>query len=78
MIKTSRKRQKLTQKSLAKKTGLSQGYISKLENKSTVFHSPTITQIISISSALNIDVYKLAKWFIDKELEENKIEQPQH
>lgn len=74
MIKTARKRQNLTQKILAKKTGLSQGYISKLENKNKVFHSPTITQIISISSALDINVYILAEWFIDKELEENKID----
>lgn len=72
MIKTSRKRQKLTQSKLSKKTGLSQGYISKLENTNKVFHSPTITQIIIIATALNIDVYMLSKWFIDKELGEDK------
>ena len=74
MIKTSRKRQKITQSDLARKTGLSQGYISKLENPNKVFHSPTVTQIISLSSALNVDVYILSKWFIDKELGENKNE----
>ena len=57
-----------------RKTGLSQGYISKLENQNKVFHSPTITQIIQISSALKVDVYILSKWFIDKELGENKNE----
>ena len=74
MIKTSRKRQNLTQRDLARKTGLSQGYISKLENLNKVFHSPTITQIIQISSALKVDVYILSKWFIDKELGESKNE----
>ena len=74
MIKTSRKRQNFTQRDLARKTGLSQGYISKLENQNKVFHSPTITQIIQISSALKVDVYILSKWFIDKELGENKNE----
>lgn len=74
MIKTSRKRQKITQSYLSRKTGLSQGYISKLENQNKVFHSPTITQIIQISSALKVDVYILSKWFIDKELGENKNE----
>ena len=52
MIKTSRKRQKITQSDLARKTGLSQGYISKLENPNKVFHSPTITQIIQIQRQL--------------------------
>ena len=74
MIKTSRKRQNFTQRDLARKTGLSQGYISKLENINKVFHSPTITQIISIASALKIDIYKLSKWFIDKELRGSKNE----
>lgn len=74
MIKTSRKRQNFTQNDLARKTGLSQGYISKLENPNKVFHSPTITQIILLSSALNVDVYILSKWFIDKELGECKNE----
>ncbi|RDY22845.1 XRE family transcriptional regulator [Romboutsia maritimum] len=68
MIKTSRKRHNLTQKELAKMAGLSQGYLSKLENSRTVFHSPTITQVILLSDALKVDVYELAKWFIDKEI----------
>ncbi len=72
MIKTSRKRQNITQSSLATRTGLSQGYISKLENTSKVFHSPTVTQIILLASALSLDVYILSKWFIDKELGEIK------
>ena len=74
MIKAARKRQNMTQNNLSKKTGLSQGYISKLENTSKVIHSPTITQIIILASALNVDVYILSKWFIDKELGERKNE----
>lgn len=68
MIKTTRKRQNITQKQLAERVGLSQSYLSKLENSRKVFHSPTITQIIKLSNALKINVYMLAKWFIDKEL----------
>ena len=37
MIKTSRKRQKITQSYLSRKTGLSQGYISKLENQNNLY-----------------------------------------
>lgn len=67
MIKNARLSKGLTQSQLSKITGISQSYISKLE-KPYFIHSPTITQILSISKALDIDPVKLARYFIVKEL----------
>lgn len=67
MIKTSRKRQKITQKELAKRCNLSQSFLSQLENRN-LRKNVTIKQIIKISSQLNINAYELAVWFIAKEL----------
>lgn len=67
MIKRARLLKGLTQHQLSEITGISQSYISKLE-KPYFVHSPTITQIISISKALDIDLVNLARYFIIKEL----------
>lgn len=67
MLKCYRKKNNLTQRQIARKTGLSQSYISKLE-KQEVLHSPTVKQVISLADALNISPYDLCAWFIDKEL----------
>ncbi|MBU5290101.1 helix-turn-helix transcriptional regulator [Paraclostridium bifermentans] len=67
MIKRARLLKGLTQHQLSEITGISQSYISKLE-KPYFVHSPTITQIISISKALDIDIVNLARYFIIKEL----------
>lgn len=67
MIKRARLLKGFTQYQLSEKTGISQSYISKLE-KPYFVHSPTITQIISISNALDIDPVSLARYFITKEL----------
>lgn len=67
MIKSARRSKGITQSQLSKLTGISQSYISKLE-KPYFLHSPTISQIISISKVLDIDPIELAKYFIIKEL----------
>lgn len=67
MIKSLRRSKGITQSQLSKLTGISQSYISKLE-KPYFLHSPTISQIISISEVLDIDPLELAKYFIIKEL----------
>jgi putative transcriptional regulator len=67
MIRKARLQKRLTQYQLSKMTRISQSYISKLE-KSYFVHSPTITQIISISEALDIEPIDLARYFIIKEL----------
>lgn len=71
MIKTTRKRQRMTQKELAKRCNLSQSFLSGLENKDKK-KNITIKQIINIAQALKLDPRDLACWFIDKEL--NKLE----
>lgn len=71
MIKTARKRQRLTQNELAKMSNLSQSFLSELENKDKN-KNITIKQIINIAQALNLDPCNLACWFINKAL--NKVE----
>lgn len=71
MIKTARKKHKLTQKELAKRCNLSQSFLSELENKNNK-KNVTIKQIINISNKLKISPYELSDWLIDKEL--NKVE----
>lgn len=71
MIKTTRKRQNLTQEKLAKRCNLSQSFLSELENKHKT-KNVTIKQIIKIANELNLNPKDLASWFIDKEL--NKLE----
>lgn len=71
MIKSARKEKRITQAKLSELTGLSQSYISQLERPYFV-HSPTVTQIIAISKALNLNPVILAEYFILKELNCNK------
>lgn len=71
MIKTTRKRQNLTQEKLAKRCNLSQSFLSELENRHKN-KNVTIKQIIKIANGLNLNPRDLASWFIDKEL--NKLE----
>lgn len=68
MIKVYRKKRNLTQAKIASKTEVSQSYISKLEKG---IGNPSIDQIIKIAKILNIDPYKLCKWFIDLRLKNN-------
>ena len=70
MIKTSRKRQRITQKQLAQRCKLTQSYISKLEGTSET-SNPTIKQIVIIANVLKLNAYELSYWFIDKELNKN-------
>lgn len=70
MLKLLRKHNKLTQKQLGDLTGLHQSYISKLED-SNFHHSPTVTQIIALSNALDVNPIILAQYFIEKEINAN-------
>lgn len=67
MLKQARLKRGLRQKDISMYTGLSQGYVSKLENN-CFKHSPTITQIVKLSILLDVDVLNLAEYFIEKEL----------
>lgn len=69
MIRKARLQKRLTQYQLSKLTGISQSYIARLE-KPYFVHSPTITQVISISNALDINPIDLAGYFIIKELKD--------
>ena len=69
MLKKLRLSRNISQRELSRKTGISQGYLSKIEsNENTI--SPTIRFVCKISSALKTNPYKVAKYFIDKESEE--------
>ena len=67
MIRNRRKKLRITQKQLAEIVGVSQAYISKLENN-YIFTNITLLEIIKLSKALNLDVVELAKYFIDKSI----------
>ncbi|MBH7858735.1 helix-turn-helix transcriptional regulator, partial [Clostridioides difficile] len=51
LLKYHRKKKKLTQRRLSELTGISQSYISRMENKKFK-HSPTLTQIILLADIL--------------------------
>lgn len=70
MIRTTRERRKITQKELALRCNLSQGYLSKLETKEYISYNPTIRQVAAIANELKISPSRLAKWFIEKELKQ--------
>lgn len=70
MLKLLRKHNNLTQKQLAALTNINQSYISKLE-QNKFYHSPTVTQIIALSNALNVNPIILAQYFIEKEINAN-------
>lgn len=67
LIKTARKKHKLTQKELAERCNLSQSFLSELENKHNK-KNVTIKQIVKLANILKINHHELACWFIDKEL----------
>lgn len=67
MLKQARLKKNISQFELSKLTNVSQSYISKLEKNETVI-SPTISKIIALASALDLDPVELAKYFIEKEL----------
>ena len=68
MIKKARIAKGLSQKQLSKKTKISQSYLSKLEQQEFT-HSPTVTQVLALSKALNIDKVTVFLYFADKEME---------
>ena len=72
MIKSARKRHRITQKELAERCNLSQSFLSELENRHNK-KNVTIKQIIKIANELKLNHHELACWFIDKELN-NKVE----
>ncbi|HBE8430550.1 DNA-binding transcriptional repressor PuuR [Clostridioides difficile] len=71
LLKYHRKKKKLTQSRLSELTGISQSYISRMENKKFK-HSPTLTQIILLSDVLEIDQLILSEFFLEKEREHLK------
>jgi transcriptional regulator with XRE-family HTH domain len=66
MLKKARLSKRLTQNDLYDKTGITQGYLSKMESEKFK-HSPTVTQILALSKALNIDKVQLFIYFSEKE-----------
>jgi transcriptional regulator with XRE-family HTH domain len=57
-IKILRKRQKISQEELAARSGISRGYLARLE---TGRHDPTITTLEKLAKALKVPVGKLLK-----------------
>ena len=57
-IKEWRERRKLTQEQLAEKTGLSRGFLARLE---TARHDPKLSTLEKIAAALKVDIAKLLK-----------------
>lgn len=51
-LKNIRKEQKMTQKELARRSGFSQGYISKLENDKSM--NPTLEVVACLAKSLNV------------------------
>lgn len=68
MLKTLRKNKKLTQKDLSEISGLSQNYISELENYPAE-SNPTVNTLIKLGEVLDINSEILYKYFVDKKLE---------
>jgi transcriptional regulator with XRE-family HTH domain len=57
-LKRLRKRQHLTQADLAKKAGLTRGYIARLE---TGRHDPPLSTLVTLAEALKTSVDKLLR-----------------
>ncbi|UYZ37299.1 helix-turn-helix domain-containing protein [Clostridium beijerinckii] len=71
MLKKKRIRNKLTELELAKKIGISEGYISKLE-KHPKLCNPTVNLILKLSKELKLNPVKLFIYFIqDKKDHDN-------
>lgn len=64
MIRKQRIKLNMTQKQLAELVGVSQAYISKLENDK--FVNITILEIIKLSKVLRLKELDIAKYFLDK------------
>lgn len=64
MIKCRRKILKLRQEDLAAKINISRSYLSAIENKKVL--NINLKYLISLSEALNVDIRKLLKWFLDR------------
>lgn len=64
MIKRKRLKMHITQKDLANMIGVSQAYISKIENDK--FVNITLIEIIKISKALQLKELEVAKYFLEK------------
>ncbi|MGG5404964.1 helix-turn-helix domain-containing protein [Clostridioides difficile] len=67
ILKISRTNKKITQNQLSKMTNISQSYISKLERE-CFYHSPTVTLILELTKALEVDALELTRYFIEKEI----------
>lgn len=65
MLKTLRKKKKLTQQQLADLCGLRQNYISVLERYPEK-NNPTVLAIVNLSKALDIDKVDLFLYFAEK------------
>lgn len=64
MIRKQRIKLKITQKQLSELIGVSQPYISKIENDK--FVNITIIEVIKLSKALRLKELDVAKYFLDK------------
>ena len=67
IMKYIRQREKISQKDLARQSGVSQSQIAKLESKRYA-HSPTISTVVSLSKALKVCPYGLLDYFVSKEV----------
>lgn len=63
MLKKRRSSKRLTESQLAKKIGVTEGYISKLENHPEKCN-PTVNLILKLSRELNINPLKTFLFFI--------------
>lgn len=70
MLRMERLKKGWSQRKLWKMSGVSQSYISKLENK-RFKPSPTLRQIIALAKALEIDATLLATDLVIKEINSN-------
>lgn len=68
VLRTIRKKQKLSQEKLAFQSNLDRTYISMLERG---VHQPTLNSLLSIASALNMKASELVE-LVEKEIGKNK------
>jgi Predicted transcriptional regulator with C-terminal CBS domains len=70
MLKERRSSKRLTESQLAKKIGVTEGYISKLENHPEKCN-PTVNLILKLSRELNINPLKTFLFFIKDKKDQN-------
>lgn len=63
MLRNARKAKGLSQKTLAERLGVTQSYISRLENRGTYTENVTIELIRKISVELNLEPVKVFLYF---------------